>query len=283
MGQKQPRKQRRLSWKNTIYDVAKLALAITTWIWASIIVVLLVQIIPAYLFAEKQDNWNGMVNWFRDAHLTAPWSFLRLLVEIIAVFLVVVTLLAWVFKRSLQSANPVGLEKLIAVLEVDTLSPHLESLKEKLDQQIKKQDVCIEVLERLSLLLQQTPTSSDIQGLHTLSQQQLQYLQKDLFEILNDIKDRNAEQVQLIGDLSQKDQHAQQTASLDLRKISILLGQMEGSLKTSPLSSHQENGSLPDDQQPVTGPVIAVATPTQTQEYSASEHADGYDHASLGA
>lgn len=111
MGQQQQRHKRGLpSWK--ISRVAKRVLEIATWIWTVVIIGLLLEILPTYLFATgtKGMAWGFMISWFRDSQLGFPQNVLRTLVEIAALSLLVITLLAWVVKRSMQDANPDGSE-----------------------------------------------------------------------------------------------------------------------------------------------------------------------------
>ncbi|MBV9690037.1 MAG: hypothetical protein JO202_10025 [Ktedonobacteraceae bacterium] len=231
MEQQEQRPKRRLpSWK--IYSVAKQVSEVTIWIWTAVIVALLVQIIPAYLFANIKDNtaWGFTTSWLQNTHLVFPWNVLRTLVEAAALLLIVVTFLAWVIKYSLQNANPDAFDKLgqlVRVLQQD--SSQLESLQQQFQQQLQKQDACIEALERISNLLQQAPTSSSLLGLQVLSQQQYA-LQKEFSRLLQNIETRTSEQAQWLGDLYQQDQQTQEKISDSLGKISVLLEQMRDSL-----------------------------------------------------
>jgi hypothetical protein len=169
-----------------------------------------------------------------------------------------------VLKQTLQGVQREGFDKLIDILQKDLISPQLVLLRQQLQQQLQKQDASIEVLERVYCLLQQNPTSSDLQGLHTLSQQQ-QALQKEFSQALQDIQTRTSEQVRL-RDLYKQDQQRQEMISLDLQNISAFLKEMrDGPSVPLSLPDHRESGYL-SDRQEVAETIPAVVPETQPGE-----------------
>src|SRR5436853_4977337 len=125
----------------TIYTIAKQTLAITTWVWTALVIAFLIQIMPSWLLTEYPgNNWTTMINWLLNNHLAFPWNFLSLLVIIVSLFFIIVTFLAWVIKNRMQEANPEGFDKLIQILEKDTIVPQLELLRQQFEQQLQKQE-----------------------------------------------------------------------------------------------------------------------------------------------
>jgi hypothetical protein len=161
-----------------------------------------------------------------------------------------------------QEIQQGDLDKLIDVLQKDTVSPQLELLQERLDQQIQMQVVCNEVLQRISGLLQEVPTSSTLKAWYTSSQQQQYAWQKELSHRLQDIQVKNSEQVLRLGNLYRQDQYTQERILVSLRNVTFLLEQM---LVRPPLPNYRENGSL-FKREPITAPVSASRSALSTDQ-----------------
>jgi hypothetical protein len=252
-------------WKIITYRIAKWAWLITVWIWTSIIIAFLVQFIPNLLTTPDPaktlpNTWAGIaVNWLRTPS-SAPIEFLRVTALIVAFLLVAIPPLALFLKQMLQNVQREGFDKLIDVLQQDTISPQLDVLRQQLAQQVQRQDASIEALRQISGLLQQTPTASYLQGIHLLSQQH-HALQREFSHTLQDIQTRTSEQVQRLSGLYEQDQRTRETISVGLEKISHLLERMQEQILSLP--GYRESRSL-SDPETITEKVPVVTPPIQT-------------------
>lgn len=275
--QQQPRPSRKI----IIYRIAKWALTITAWIWTTIIIAFLAQYVPILLTTPiTAKNNNDLAHtWTATTFiplLQTPkgpvQEVLKLIILIITVLLIIIPPLAFVLKQTLQSVQLEGFDKLIKVLQEDTISPKLDDLEKHLKQQMQKQDACIETLGHIHDVLQKTPTASDLQELYTLSQQQQQPLQKEFSHTLQDLQNRVSEQPGWLGDFYQQEQNTQETISRGLQNVASLLEQIRDGSKTNSLQDYPEHTPFPN-QQKATDEVPAIIPSAQTnhQERSACE------------
>jgi len=255
-------------WRIITYRIAKWAWLITVWIWTTIIIAFLAQYVPILLTTKTNDlqgTWTvATIHWL-STPINAPLEILRVIALGGTFLLVAIPPLAFLFKQMLQDVQREGFDRLIDILQQDTILPQLEVMQQQLQQQLEVQENCVRVLKQVHRLFQQTPTSSDLQGLRTLSQQQQQALQKDFSYMLHDLRylqTQISEQMQRLADLSEQDQHAQKTISDGLAKIPPLLEEMQGNVKALSLSSDREHRSL-SDRQTRTEPALAVVSPAQ--------------------
>ncbi len=282
MAQQQQTSQRKIA----IYRIAKWTCFVAAWIWTTIIIAMLLQVIGSLLTSsdtkDKLDTFwiTIVIKWFLNAQTTLVQEILKWTILVVgAILLIIIPLAALFLKQFLHDAQPPeGIEKLtdvqqesinklIQVLQDDPIFTQLEALLEKQFQQLaQKQQNCIEILERLSFLLQRTPTFSDLQGLYTSSQQQHNVVQKDFSDTLHNlcnIQTITSKQVQRLGDLYEQDRQTQKTIADTLGKILPLCKQMQDDLKIHSLPAPRESESHLDEQR-MTEPIPAVVPLPQT-------------------
>lgn len=240
------------------YHTAKWAWIITAWIWITIIIAFLVQFVPNLLTlpdaaTSMKSTWTAVaMDWLVTPNPIPVEDSLRVMALIVALLLVVIPPLAFGLKQALRDVEQDRLredfDKLIDVLQQDSIWLQTEILQEQLQRQIQKQEACVKALMRIYTLLQQNPTSSGLQA-----------AQKEFSHILQDIQERTTEQVQRLSTVYEQDKQAQNKSSASLENISLLLEQMRDSLRTLSSLSHQEDESLPN-QETITEPVQEDAT-----------------------
>ena len=268
-------------WRVRIYHLANWSWIVSAWIWTTIIIAFLVQFIPNLLTTANvlQGTWiSKAIIWLELPNSPlSPEAILRLMAIGLVFLLIAIPPLAFGIKQLLRDVEPKeGIDKLIDVLQQDTISPQLEFLQQQLEQQLQKLEACVQALEGLSNLLQQTPTASNLLMLYTLSQQQhalqkkqlqkvevgihslesissllqqmptssdLDGLEKGISQILQDVQERTIEQVQRSSNLYKQNSLK---VSEDLAKISPLLQQIQKSLETLARPIRGKNGSSSD-------------------------------------
>lgn len=247
-------------WRIITYRIAKWAWLITVWIWTSIIIAFLAQFVPNLLTIQEPaktlpTTWAGIaVNWLHTSS-NGPTEILRWMALGIAFLLVVIPPLAFLLKQMLQNVQREGFDKLIDILQQDTISPQLEFLQQQLQQQLQVQDTCVKVLGQIYGLLQQIPTSSDLRELHTSYQQQQQSLQKVISSLVQDLQNMQTHIVEHMQQLYEQEQQTQKTISGGLGKIPPLLEEIRDNVQTL---------SLPSDRQTMTEPALAAISTTKT-------------------
>jgi hypothetical protein len=269
MGIQQLSKQKR-SRKQRIYAIASTIWTITSWIWTSIIIVFVLQFIPTYLLASTPTKdatvppWTSVVGWLNNNDQIFPavhepfWSVLRVLAIIAIPLLASITFLAWMLKRNLRE-EPEGLDKLIKILEYDTITPQTEKLQEQLRQLLKEQVSSVNVLSWIGNRLQQMPTATNLKDLQTEAYRQEPLWKKTIDQALQDIHTRTIEQAGWLGDLFQQSQQTEKTISADLHAIVCILEQLrdKGEVASLPKQSVSE---AKFDQFAKTEPFEGVAT-----------------------
>jgi hypothetical protein len=246
MGTQWLHKQKR-SGKQRIYAIANATWTITNWIWTTIIIGFTLQFVPSYLlYSEDHNNktpWTYIVAWFTHNVKyypwidTLPWKVLWVLSISAIPLLASITILAWVLKRSLREESE-GLDKLIEILEHDTITPQLEVLQRQFQQLLQAQAASVKVLSRIDYQLQQMPTTTYLKDLQALAYRQEPTWKKTIDQALQDIHTRTIEQAGWLGDLYQQSQHTEETISANLHAIASILEQLRGKVEVAPLPQH---------------------------------------------
>jgi hypothetical protein len=237
MGIQQLSKQK-LSRKQRIYAIASTTWTITSWIWTAIIIVFVLQLIPSYLFYTSHPNdgspWTSVVGWFNNSSMPFPSNALRILAIIAIPLLASITFLAWMLKHNLRE-EPEGLDKLIKILEYDTITPQTEKLQEQLRQLLKEQVSSVNVLSWIGNRLQQMPTATNLKDLQTEAYRQEPLWKKTIDQALQDIHTRTIEQAGWLDDLFQQSQQTEKTISADLHAIVCVLEQLRDKVEVASL------------------------------------------------
>lgn len=138
MIQQQKRMQRGGSGRTAIYTIAKWAWPVTTWIWTTIIIAFLVQFVPN-LFTlpdatiSMKTTWAAVViGWLVTHNNILIQEMLRVIAIGLAFLLVAIPPLAFGLKQALrnveQDRQHNGIDKLLDVLQQDTISAQLEQI-----------------------------------------------------------------------------------------------------------------------------------------------------------
>lgn len=233
MGTRQPGKQKR-SVKQRLYTLASHSWTITSWIWTAIIVALVIQFIPTYLFSSASTTWEAVLNWLNNADMDFPWNALRIFAIIALPLLGGITILAWMLKRRLREESE-GLDRLIEVLERDVVTPQLEDIREQIRQLREAQKANVATLSQLGVRLQQMPTPTDLKNLQTVAHQRMLAWNKEFNQVLQDIHSRTTEQVGWLNSLFQQSQRREETLSTDLHAIARILEPFQNKVEVTPL------------------------------------------------
>jgi uncharacterized protein YoxC len=257
-------KQTKSQGKLIVYRIAKWTWLITAWIWAAIIITFLAQYVPAVLTVNKGDliqkTLTGMIiqglrTPTKASSLFHIFSYAldipKLLVLSIIVLLIVLPVVAFGFKQTLQNVEREGLDKLVDVLEKDTgtILEKLDELQKDLKQQIQKQNDSVEKWEQIHVVLQKTSSeASGIQGLYIQSQRQHEAMLKEFSQVLQGIQSRAMEQAGWLGDLYQLDKDRQGEIVSSLAKVTHLLEQVRDSLHHLSVPDQHKNGAVAEQQ-----------------------------------
>jgi hypothetical protein len=261
------------SGKIITYRIAKWVWLITTWIWTTIIIAFLVQFIPNLLTAENPGKTLGTIwtaqaiRWLGTSSGNPTQEALRLLALFFAFLLVILPPLAFFLKQMLQNVQREGFDKLIDILDQDTISPQLENLSRQLWQQhLEQSDVLTNGLAHInpSLII------SHLSRLSTLLQQQSD-LQKRSFQILQTMQTTLQQstistQSQRLDDLHGQEQKIQQVISNDLPQITSSLQQIRDQLSTIILLNQRTDST--QSSLATTDPnMIALDPPSQSNRH----------------
>jgi hypothetical protein len=275
MGMQQLSKQK-LSRKQRIYTIASTTWTITSWIWTAIIIVFLLQFIPAYLLSNPNSPsfWQDAVGWLNNnvkefpELKDFPGNALRILAIIAIPLLAGITILAWMLKRNLRE-EPEGLDRLIKILEYDNITPQLENLQEQFRQLLQIQASSVNALSWIGNRLQQMPTTTNLKDLQTMAYRQEPIWKKTIDQALQDIHTRTIEQAGWLGDLFQQSQHTEKTISADLHAIVSILEQLRDKVEVASLLQ-QVVSEAKSDQFVMAEPSKAVVTPPSLDQLKPS-------------
>lgn len=201
------------------YKRACSTLTIITYIWGSIVLAFFIQLIPSYLLSTglEPSIWQSLLDWFRHSQ-GFPWDISKWLLILSLLILISITLLAFLARQRYKNTHPEGIDRLIAVLEQDQISPQLKKLQGELS-------VVITQLQHIHYLLQNSQTTAIMQELHTLSKKQIVYLES--------IQIGAHEQVVV----QKQSQASQAIISSNLQMLSPLLKQIRDTLQFTARSS----------------------------------------------
>jgi hypothetical protein len=180
LGQTREREQKSPGqpWRN----VARWTWRVTTWIWTGILIEFLIQLIPNLLtivdpVQSLRSTWVAIaVRWLLTSNSQLGWEIVRW-AAIGGVFLLILLPLITSATRRLWQEKE-GLDKLLAIIQQDTLSPQLKELQQQFKQQLSMMETCATALISIYTLLQHVPTSSD-------AQKSLQILEESLDKLVS--------------------------------------------------------------------------------------------------
>ncbi len=264
------------AWKIITYRIAKWSLAITVWIWTAVIITFLVQFIPNLLLVTNPattlpTTWAGQaVQWLQAPSNVFYEEAAKLIARGVAILLVVIPPLAYLLKRALRNVELEGFNKLIDILDQDTISPKLEDLSQQLWYQHREQlNTLTNGLLHVDSSIKQS-LNSHLSHLSTLLQQQLD-LQQQSAQTLQAMQATlkqstiSTQLQRLENDLREREQRIQQGIANDLRLISSSLKQIQDQLGTAILLN-QQNGSTQSGLLTTDPDMVAVVPPSQLNQ-----------------
>jgi hypothetical protein len=245
--------------KLIIYRIAKWTWIIIAWLWAAVIVAFIVQYIPAVLTNNVTDlttskTLTGRLILWLEPTKGSPHALgipQILVLSLLMLTLVVLPIVAFGLKQTLQNVQREGLDKLVDVLEKDAgiILEKLDELQEGLKQQIHKQNDSVEKWDQIHTVLQKTSSeASGIQGLYIQSQRQHEAMLKEFSQVLQSVQSRASEQAEWLGDLYQLDQRSQGEIVSGLAQVTHLLEQVRDSLHHLSVPDQYKDGAVTEQQ-----------------------------------
>lgn len=177
------------------HTVARWTWRITSWIWTAILIEFLIQLIPNLLtivdpVQSLRSTWVAIaVRWLLTSNSQPGWEIVRWTAIVGVLLLILLPIITSATRRIWQ--EKAGLEKLIEVIQQDTLSPQLKEsldtlieitrrvtlspqlkeLQQHVQQLLASMDACAKLLVSIYTLLQQAPPFSQTQkSLQTLEE-----------------------------------------------------------------------------------------------------------------